>query len=99
MRNETSSLAPGSDGALGSVGAGLVVAVLKAISAICRESVVRRVIRGLLARPWAIYSLLGGKWGRFAPIARLNGSKQEQTRRRHSHRPKAAHLVSGISGP
>jgi hypothetical protein len=51
MRKETISLVPGRDGLFGAVGAGLVVAALKAISAASRESVVRRVIADLLARP------------------------------------------------
>jgi hypothetical protein len=55
MRKETISFTPGRDGAFFSIGAGLALACLKAISASCRESVVRRVIGRLLTCPGAIY--------------------------------------------
>src|SRR5450631_2466746 len=54
IRKDTSSLAPGSDGAFGADSAGLVVAALKAISAVCRESVGCLAIADVLARPGAI---------------------------------------------
>src|SRR5665648_103476 len=54
IRKDTNSLAPGSDGAFGADSAGLVVAALKAISAICRESVGCLAINGILARLGAI---------------------------------------------
>jgi len=67
MRKDTSSFTPGSDGLFGKDSGGLVVATLKAISAACRESVVRRVMAGCSSTPAGAARLRGHPQNRSVP--------------------------------